>query len=112
MFGELDTAARSTVELDRVSHSISRLFIKDGWLCATVKVLETPLGNIAKQLHEGGVTVHLGLRGQGKIDSVSKEVQEFNLCTVDIMAKEGTRGDTLFVDLDCVMNSLENDGFL
>ncbi len=114
ILGELDAPIRSTVELDRVSHAVDRLFIKDGHLCATIKVLDTPLGKIAKQLHEASVKVHLGLRGQGKVDEISKEVQDFNFCTVDITAAQDTRGDNLIdlVDFDDIMNSLEEDGFL
>jgi hypothetical protein len=83
--GELDHPENPTINLERVSHIIESLEMKDnvGYGCA--KLIDTPMGRIAKTLVDEGIIVGMSTRGVGTLDG--KNVKEdYKLITVDIVA--------------------------
>jgi len=95
-FGELGHPDSPTINLDRVSHMIVGLR-EDGtqWI-GKAKILETPMGNIARQLIEGGAQLGVSSRGMGSLKSVNgvNVVQpDFYLATAaDIVADPSAPG--------------------
>ena len=69
--GELGHPEGPTVNLDRVSHKIVELYPEGKNFIGKAKLLETPMGKIAKNLLEEGVQLGVSSRGLG---SLKKEV--------------------------------------
>jgi len=95
-FGELGHPETPSINLDRVSHIITSLR-EDGtqWI-GKAKILETPMGNIAKNLIEGGAQLGVSSRGMGSLKNVNgvNVVQpDFYLATAaDIVADPSAPG--------------------
>lgn len=89
--GELGHPPNPTVNLDKVSHLITNLKMEsDGRVVGRAKILETPMGTIAKNLIENEVSLGVSTRGLGSLKSNKDGLQEvqddFHLATVDIVA--------------------------
>lgn len=66
-YGELNHPPTPTINLDRVSHMIKELYQDgDNWI-GKAKLLETPCGNIAKQLIKEGASLGVSSRGVGSL---------------------------------------------
>jgi hypothetical protein len=95
-FGELGHPETPSINLDRVSHIITSLR-EDGtqWI-GKAKILETPMGNIAKNLIEGGAQLGVSSRGMGSlknINGVNIVQPDFYLATAaDIVADPSAPG--------------------
>jgi hypothetical protein len=95
-FGELGHPDTPTINLDRVSHMVTGL-TEDGtqWI-GKAKILDTPMGNIAKNLIEGGAMLGVSSRGMGSLKMVNgiNVVQpDFYLATAaDIVADPSAPG--------------------
>jgi hypothetical protein len=95
-FGELGHPDTPTINLDRVAILITGLR-EDGtqWI-GKAKVLDTPMGNIAKKIIEGGGQVGVSSRGLGSLKNVNgvNVVQpDFYLATAaDIVADPSAPG--------------------
>jgi len=95
-FGELGHPETPSINLDRVSHMITSLR-EDGnvWI-GKAKILDTPMGLIAKSLIEGGAQLGVSSRGMGSLKNVNgvNVVQpDFYLATAaDIVADPSAPG--------------------
>ena len=95
-FGELGHPETPSINLDRVSHIITSLR-EDGtqWI-GKAKILETPMGNIEKNLIEGGAQLGVSSRGMGSlknINGVNIVQPDFYLATAaDIVADPSAPG--------------------
>lgn len=91
-YGELSHPQGPTINLDRVSHIIESLTVgKNGMVHGRAKIVDTPMGNIARGLIEGGANLGVSTRGLGSLKAGHNgimEVQEdFRLVTAaDIVA--------------------------
>ena len=65
--GELGHPDGPTVNLDRVSHMITSLKAEGNNFIGKAKILDTPMGNIAKSLLDEGVKLGVSSRGIGSI---------------------------------------------
>ena len=65
--GELGHPEGPTVNLDRVSHKIVELYPEGRNFIGKAKLLETPMGKIAKNLLEEGVQLGVSSRGLGSL---------------------------------------------
>lgn len=86
IFGELDHPQTLTINLDRISHVITELTVQGNNAIGKAKLLNTPMGNIAKELANSGVALGVSSRGAGQVNE-SGGVQGFNFVTVDIVAQ-------------------------
>lgn len=68
--GELGHPDGPTINLDRVSHKIISLTQEGTNWIGKAKLLETPMGKIAKSLLDEGVKLGVSSRGMGSISSV------------------------------------------
>ena len=88
--GELGHPDGPTVNLDRVSHRITSLKAEGTNFMGKARILDTPMGNIAKSLLGEGVKLGVSSRGMGSIDrqeSASYVMDDFMLATAaDIVA--------------------------
>lgn len=66
VYGSLDS--RDPKDLDTISHRIDNLRIENGNYVGTIHFLETPLGKIAKTIHDSGVELQTNMIGIGKLN--------------------------------------------
>ena len=95
-FGELGHPESPSINLDRVSHMITSLKEDGNQWIGKAKILDTPMGNIAKSLIEGGAQLGVSSRGMGSLKNVNgvNVVQpDFYLATAaDIVADPSAPG--------------------
>jgi hypothetical protein len=95
-FGELGHPESPSINLDRVSHMITSLREDGNTWIGRAKILDTPMGNIARSLIEGGAQLGVSSRGMGSLKNVNgvNVVQpDFYLATAaDIVADPSAPG--------------------
>ena len=88
--GELNHPQGPTVNLDRVSHIIKSLKVEDTNVMGKAKIMDTPMGKIAKNLIDEGAKLGVSSRGMGSLKSNKSGINEvqsdFMLAAVDIVA--------------------------
>ena len=87
--GELNHPQGPTVNLDRVSHMIKDLKVEGNDVVGKAKLLDTPMGNIAKNLVNEGAQLGVSSRGMGSLEEkngVNYVKPDFMLSAVDIVA--------------------------
>jgi hypothetical protein len=95
-FGELGHPDSPSINLDRVSHLITSLKQEGNIFVGKAKILETPMGKIAKSLMEGGATLGVSSRGMGslkEVNGVNMVQDDYYLATAaDIVADPSAPG--------------------
>ena len=95
-FGELGHPDTPTINLDRVSHLNVALRQEGNVWIGKAKILETPMGNIARNLIEGGGQLGVSSRGMGSlrnVNGVNIVQDDFHLATAaDIVADPSAPG--------------------
>jgi len=86
IFGELDHPQTLSINLDRISHVITELWMQDNNAYGKAKLLNTPMGLIAKELAKSGVKLGVSSRGAGSVTE-SGGVSGYQFVTVDIVAQ-------------------------
>ena len=86
VLGEADHPDNLTVNLDRVSHMITDMWMDGPNGLGKLKIMPTPMGKIVTTLSESGVKLGVSSRGSGNVNE-SGEVQGFEIITVDIVAQ-------------------------
>lgn len=87
--GELGHPEGPTLNLERVAHKITGLKFDGNNIIGEAKILDTPYGNIVKNLMDEGVKLGVSSRGMGSLKEVNgvNEVQgDYVLSAVDIVA--------------------------
>jgi hypothetical protein len=88
--GELGHPSNPTLNLDKVSHLITNLRFEGKNVIGKAKILETPMGNIARNLIENEIMLGVSSRGLGSLklnkEGVNEVQDDFHLATVDIVA--------------------------
>ena len=88
--GELGHPANPTLNLDKVSHLITSLRFEGKNVIGKAKILETPMGNIARNLIENEIMLGVSSRGLVSLklnkEGVNEVQDDFHLATVDIVA--------------------------
>ena len=85
IMGELNHPDSLSIDLSRVSHAITEIKMDGANAVGKCKILNTPMGNIAKGLLEGGIKLGVSSRGTGNVTNEGF-VSDFNFVTVDIVA--------------------------
>jgi hypothetical protein len=86
--GELNHPDGPTINLDKVSHLITKLEWNDSNVIGKAKILDTPMGQIVKGLLEGGVKLGVSSRGMGSLEQregINFVKDDFQLATIDIV---------------------------
>ena len=88
--GELNHPQGPTVNLDRVSHIIKELKQQGNDVYGKAKIMDTPMGRIAKNLIDEGAKLGVSSRGMGTLkadkNGVNEVQKDFMLAAVDIVA--------------------------
>lgn len=93
IMGELDHPQSLTINLDRVSHIITELDMQGNDAIGKAKIIDTPMGQIAKELIKSGVAMGVSSRGAGAVNE-SGGVTSYQLITVDLVATPSAPGAT------------------
>lgn len=86
VMGELDHPPELQINLDRVSHIITDMWMDGNNGIGKLKLIQTPMGNIASALMKAGAALGVSSRGSGNV-SDSGIVDGFECVTVDIVAQ-------------------------
>ncbi len=86
ILGEADHPEELNINLDRVSHMITEMYMDGPNGIGKLKVLPTPMGNIVRTLLEAGVKLGVSSRGSGNVDETGY-VSDFEIVTVDVVAR-------------------------
>ena len=86
VLGEVDHPSNLRINLDRVSHMITEMWMDGSNGFGKLKILPTPMGNLVKTMLESGVKLGVSSRGEGEVDH-SGRVNGFNMVTVDVVAQ-------------------------
>lgn len=87
--GELNHPSGPTVNLDRVSHMITSLKENGKQVLGEAKIIDTPMGNIVKNLIDAGAKLGVSSRGMGSLENrngVNYVKEDFTLAAIDIVA--------------------------
>lgn len=87
VLGEVDHPTNLRINLDRVSHMISEMWMDGPNGYGKLKVLPTPMGNLVRTMLESGVKLGVSSRGSGTVNESSGTVSDFEIVTVDIVAQ-------------------------
>lgn len=74
------------INIDRISHYISEMWVEGKNGMGKLKILNTPTGNIIKALLEDGVKLGVSSRGSGEVGH-DGTVNGFEIITVDIVSQ-------------------------
>ena len=91
VLGEVDHPQDLKINLDRVSHMITKMWMDGPNGYGKLKILPTPMGQLIQSMLEAGVKLGVSSRGSGEVDSGGK-VQGFEIITVDIVAQPSAPG--------------------
>jgi len=96
-FGELGHPQGPTINLERVSHLITSLVKEGDNFIGKAKIMDTPYGNIVKNLMQEGATLGVSSRGLGSLkmnkEGLNEVQDDFYLATAaDIVADPSAPG--------------------
>ena len=93
VLGEVDHPEGLNINLDRVSHMITEMWMDGPNGYGKLKVIPTPMGQLVKTMLESGVKLGVSSRGSGNVkEDGSGEVSEFEIITVDCVAQPSAPG--------------------
>ena len=93
VLGEVDHPEGLNINLDRVSHMITEMWMDGPNGYGKLKILPTPMGNLVKTMLESGVKLGVSSRGSGNVrEDGSGEVSDFEIITVDVVAQPSAPG--------------------
>jgi len=91
VLGEVDHPQDLKINLDRVSHMITKMWMDGPNGYGKLKILPTPMGQLIQSMLEAGVKLGVSSRGSGEVDNNGK-VQGFEIITVDVVAQPSAPG--------------------
>lgn len=93
VLGEVDHPEGLNINLDRVSHMITEMWMESSNGYGKLKILPTPMGNLVKTMLESGVKLGVSSRGSGNVsEDGSGNVSDFEIITVDVVAQPSAPG--------------------
>lgn len=95
-YGELDHPESSIVSLKNASHIMKELWWEGDDLLGRLEILNTPSGNIVKEIAKAGHGIGISSRGTGSVKQTNEgylEVQnDYGLVCFDIVSNPSTQG--------------------
>jgi hypothetical protein len=92
VLGEVDHPDDLKVNLDRVSHMITQMWMEGPNGYGKMKILPTPMGNLVRTMLESGVKLGVSSRGSGNVNDGNGHVSDFEIITVDVVAQPSAPG--------------------
>ena len=87
VLGEVDHPDDLKINLDRVSHMITSMWMDGANGFGKLKILPTPIGELVTTMLQSGVKLGVSSRGSGNVDDMNGKVSDFEIVTVDIVAQ-------------------------
>lgn len=87
VLGEVDHPDDLKINLDRVSHMITSMWMDGANGYGKLKILPTPMGQLVKTMLESGVKLGVSSRGSGNVNDLNGQVSDYEIITVDIVAQ-------------------------
>jgi len=87
VLGEVDHPDDLKINLDRVSHMITSMWMDGPNGFGKLKILPTPMGQLVRTMLESGVKLGVSSRGSGNVNDMDGRVSDFEIITVDIVAQ-------------------------
>ena len=87
VLGEVDHPDDLKINLDRVSHMITSMWMDGANGFDKLKILPTPMGELVTTMLQSGVKLGVSSRGSGNVDDMNGKVSDFEIVTVDIVAQ-------------------------
>jgi len=92
VLGEVDHPDDLKINLDRVSHMITQMWMEGPNGYGKMKILPTPMGNLVRTMLESGVKLGVSSRGSGNVNDMNGHVSDFEIITVDVVAQPSAPG--------------------
>ena len=93
VLGEVDHPDDLKINLDRVSHMITEMWMDGPNGYGKMKILPTPMGQLVRTMLESGVKLGVSSRGSGNISEYGGgQVSDFEIITVDVVAQPSAPG--------------------
>ena len=106
VLGEVDHPQDLRINLDRVSHMITEMWMDGPNGFGKLKILPTPMGQLIRTMLESGVKLGVSSRGSGNVqEDGSGQVSDFEIVTVDIVAQPSAPGAYPTVVYEHLMNN-------
>jgi len=91
--GEVDHPEGLNINLDRVSHMITNMWMDGANGYGKLKILPTPMGELVKTMLQNGVKLGVSSRGSGNVsEDGNNVVSDFEIITVDVVAQPSAPG--------------------
>ena len=87
VLGEVDHPDDLKINLDRVSHMITDMWMDGPNGFGKLKILPTPMGKLVETMLESGVKLGVSSRGSGNVNETDGKVSDFEIVTVDVVAQ-------------------------
>ena len=87
VMGEVDHPDDLKINLDRVSHLITSMWMDGPNGFGKLKILPTPMGQLVSTMLQSGVKLGVSSRGSGNVNDSNGHVSDFEIVTVDIVAQ-------------------------
>jgi hypothetical protein len=87
VMGEVDHPDDLKINLDRVSHIITSMWMDGPNGFGKLKILPTPMGQLVTTMLQSGVKLGVSSRGSGNVNDANGHVSDFEIVTVDIVAQ-------------------------
>ena len=87
VLGEVDHPDDLKINLDRVSHMVTSMWMDGHNGYGKLKILPTPMGKLVETMLQSGVKLGVSSRGSGNVDEGSGNVSDFDMITVDVVAQ-------------------------
>ena len=91
VLGEVDHPEGLNINLDRVSHMITNMYMDGPNGYGKMKILPTPMGQLVETMLKSGVKLGVSSRGSGNVNE-DNNVSDFEIITVDIVAQPSAPG--------------------
>jgi len=87
VLGEVDHPDDLKINLDRVCHMITDMWMDGPNGYGKLKILPTPMGQLVRTMLDSGVKLGVSSRGSGNVNESTGEVSELEIVTVDVVAQ-------------------------
>jgi hypothetical protein len=106
VLGEVDHPDDLRINLDRVSHMMTNMWMDGPNGYGKMKILPTPMGQLIRTMLESGVKLGVSSRGSGNVkEDGPGEVSEFEIIKLDIGAQPSAPGAYPTAIYEHLMNS-------